>query len=114
MELFPEDGLSKLAQYLLHLPDPSAPNEEGEKEKKPSTPTKEELLELVDAAFGQRLQTDSPKAHVLVALCHLDARDFEAAAEIAEAGISLLKTIEGQIGQKLPGCVTQKAARKVD
>ena len=43
------------------------------------------------------------RAHVLVSKYHLDIKDYESVIEVAEAGLSQLRTLEGEIGQRLIG-----------
>lgn len=57
---------------------------------------------MVQAAF-EAAQDKSVKAHVLASTIYLRQKDYELVADVAEAGLSALERLQGEIGMKLPG-----------
>lgn len=58
----------------------------------------------VDTAFEEAQRT-SIRAHILASNFYLALKDYELVADIAQSGIFLARTTEGQIGMRLPGYV---------
>lgn len=92
-------GLSILLQVVRKLPGPLELDDRYPKKEQPSL---ESFTADVDAAF-EEAQATSIRAHVLTSDFYLRLKDYELVADIAQAGINLTKSLEGQIGLRLPG-----------
>lgn len=86
---------------MRKLPGPLELNEGDTKKDRPPLST---FSEDADAAFEDAQRT-SGRAHVLAGNFYLALKDYELVADIAQAGLSLVRTSEGEIGLRLPGYV---------
>lgn len=78
------------------------PLELDESDTKKDRPPLASFSADVDTAL-EDAQATSIRAHILASNFYLLLKDYELVADIAQAGISLAKTTEGQIGFRLPG-----------
>lgn len=101
MHLPTSTGLSTLLQIVRRLPEPLELDQEDKDKKMPPLET---FAAQVDAAF-EEVQSGSVYAHILASGFYTALKEYELVADIAQAGINLTKTVEGQIGSRLPGYV---------
>ncbi|GJN90635.1 hypothetical protein Rhopal_003647-T1 [Rhodotorula paludigena] len=104
-DLFPDSSLARLAvatmQRLAAAAASSVPPAEGEEERPepPAAPTDDEMAELVEGALA-----NSPRSlvtHLLAAAFFRQQKEWDALLQVAEAGLTVLKKLEGEIGQDL-------------
>lgn len=110
MHLPTSTGLSTLLQIVRRLPGPLELDQEDKDKKMPPLVT---FAAQVDAAF-EEVQSGSVYAHILASGFYTALKEYELVADIAQAGINLTKTVEGQIGSRLPGCVLILTSTEAD
>lgn len=78
------------------------PLELAKEDPKKESPPLASFSGEVDTAF-EDAQNTSIRAHILASNFYLILKDYELVADIAQAGLNLTRTIEGQVGLRLPG-----------
>ncbi|GAA5931798.1 hypothetical protein JCM3775_000045 [Rhodotorula graminis] len=107
-ELFPESGLAKLstatsqriAASAAAATAAAAPADEETTNEIPTAPSDDDMADIVEDALAS-----SPRSlvtHLLAAAVFSHQKEWDALLQVAEAGLSVLKGLETEIGQALP------------
>ncbi|GAA5864531.1 hypothetical protein JCM8547_005571 [Rhodosporidiobolus lusitaniae] len=105
-ELFPESGLGHIAvgahqRFLAEQAEAKAAVAlEGEEVEVPAAPSDDEMTQIIEN--GLTKSPSSLVAHLLAADFFRQQREWEALAQVAEAGLSVSSTIKVDIGRGLP------------
>lgn len=94
-------GLSRLLHIVREYKLPSDEDAVPSEQKK-NMRNREDAAKDIDSAL-EATRDYSIRAHVLASAFYLQLKDYELVADIAQAGLSLVKTIEAQIGLRMPG-----------